>query len=66
MVTTRANVQHEEKVKKQTNKQTRNLFYEKNMSSARHHIFWYLGKAERTSQQTVNWIYEQNMSFARQ
>ena len=42
----------------ETNKQTSNLFYEKNMSSARHHIFWYLGKAKRTSQQTVNWFYE--------
>ena len=50
----------------ETNKQTSNLFYEKNMSSARHHIFWYLGKAKRTSQQTVNWFYEQNMSSARQ
>ena len=52
--------------KKSRNKQTSNLFYEKNMSSARHHIFWYLGKAKRTSQQTVNWFYEQNKSSARQ
>lgn len=52
--------------KKSRNKQTSNMFYEKNMSSARHHIFWYLGKAKRTSQQTVNWFYEQNKSSARQ